>query len=399
MKLLAVICEYNPFHNGHAYQLNKQKKELGCDGVICLMSGSFVQRGEPAILDKWARAEMALNAGCDLLLELPVLYSLQSAEGFARGAVTLLHQLGFEGYLGFGSESGDASALNNAVNLMESEAFGEALRHSLSLGNSYPKACAEALNRVSPKETITLCPNDILGMEYIKAIRSVNARLVPVPLKRQGSGHDSLVPADHTLSATGIRKALLEDVSVSPYLPKEALAILRRELQAGKGPVSPVALSLLLCYALRNKTREELAQISGMSEGLEKRLQDAAAQHRTFNEMALFAKTKRYPQTRIQRVMLNTVLGITKEDEVIRPAYARVLGMNKKGPAILRHMEKTTDIPIIIKMADANLPTNAGKRLLELDLLATDIYSLLYPDKKAGKNGMDFYRTPVMVNK
>lgn len=398
MKVLAVICEYNPFHNGHAYQLKKQKEELGCDAVVCLMSGSFVQRGEPAIFDKWSRCEMALSSGCDLVLELPVLYSLKSAEGFAGGAVSLLSQLGIEGYLGFGSESGDLLALHAASEIMESSAFQTAVKERLSTGISYPKACADALSGLSGGQfDLDESPNDILGIEYIKALRANASMFKPAVVKRKGNSHDSLTPVDGFMSATGIRRAIQSGRDASLFMPKEVCNVVRREMKAGRGPVLPEALSTLICYAVTSHTRDWLAGISGMSEGLEKRIIDAVSANRTFEEIALGAKTKRYPQTRIQRVLMNVLLSIRKEDEALSPSYARVLGFGAKGAEVLRVLQRTSEIPIITKTADAVISTDESKRLFELDVLATDIYSMLYPQKSAGRNGMDFYRSPVIL--
>lgn len=398
MKVLAVICEYNPFHNGHAYQLNKQKEQLDCNAVVCLMSGSFVQRGEPAIFDKWSRCEMALQSGCDLVLELPTLYSLKSAEGFAGGGVSLLSKLGLEGYLGFGSESGDLPSLLDAAQIMKSSAFQAKVKELLATGISYPKACADALSALSG-DTFDLneCPNDILGIEYIKALQANSSMLKPAVMKRIGNSHDSLTPVDGFLSASGIRHAITENRDVAEFLPDIVREIISREINAGRGPVLPNDLSSLLCYAVTLHNREWLAGISGMSEGLEKRIIDAVSANRSFEEIALGAKTKRYPQTRIQRVLMNILLSIRKEDEVLLPSYARVLGFGAKGIEVLRVMQKQSEIPIITKTADASFSTKESKRLFELDILATDIYGLLYPQKHVGRNGMDFYRSPIIL--
>ncbi|MBE7036288.1 MAG: nucleotidyltransferase [Ruminococcaceae bacterium] len=398
MKILAVICEYNPFHNGHAYQLRKQKEELDCDGVVCLMSGSFVQRGEPAMFDKWSRCEMALNSGCDLVLELPVLYSLQSAEGFARGGVSLLSKLGLEGYLGFGSESGNIDALISASEIMDSSDFHVAVKESLSTGISYPKACADVLSKLSGGSfDLNESPNDILGIEYIKSLKTEASQLKPSIIKRTGSSHDSLTPVDGYMSASGIRNAIQDGRDVSSFMPKEAYSIVMREIRAGKGPVLPEDISSLLCYAVTSHDREWLADISGVSEGIEKRIADSVAANRSFEGIVSGAKTKRYPQTRIQRILMNMLLSIRKEDEKLSQSYARVLGLNAKGAEILRQMQKLSDIPIVTKTADASFSDEGSNRLFQLDVLATDIYSLLYPKKSAGRNGMDFYRSPIIL--
>ncbi len=399
MKLMAIICEYNPFHNGHAYQLNQQKKALGCDGVICLMSGNFVQRGEPAICDKWARSEMALSGGADLVLELPTLYALQSAEGFAMGGVSLLTALGLSGYLCFGSESGDLLSLQKIAELGQTEEYGLRVKEMLKTGVSYPKACSLAMTEIFPDaEDILSCANDMLGVEYIRAISKTGSSLVPQTILRELGKHDSDVAEDGFLSATAIRSRILAGESVSDVMPQAATQIIEREMKAGRGPVTVENLDLLLCYALQQIEKQDLSNISGVSEGLENRLIEAAGKCRSFRAIAEEVKTKRYPYTRICRVLLHALLGITKEDENLSPGYARILGIGEKGPEILKHLQKTTSIPLINKTADADL-TGDAKRLFDIDLRATDLYSLLYPQKNTGQNGMDFYRSPVIVSR
>ncbi len=399
MKLMAIICEYNPFHNGHAYQLNEQKKALGCDGVICLMSGSFVQRGEPAVCDKWARAEMALCSGADLVLELPTLYALQSAEGFAMGGVSLLNLLGFAGYLCFGSESGDLSLLTKVAEMGFDKNYQNRVQEILQTGVSYPKACEMAMTKLFPEAEMVLSrPNDTLGVEYIRALHKTGSCLEAKTIRRELGLHHSKKPENGFLSATGIRKNLADGEDVSQVMPKAAVKILEREIAAGRAPVTVDALDLLLCYALQQTDRDWLAKISGISEGLENRLIEAAGQNRSFRDVADAAKTKRYPYTRFCRALLHMLLHITKEDEKLAPGYARILGIGAKGPDILRHIQKTSSIPLINKTADAVLSGDA-KRLFDIDLRATDLYSLLYPQKNTGKNGMDFYRSPVVLSR
>ncbi len=393
MKIMAVVCEYNPFHNGHAYQLQQQKAELGCDTVIAVMSGSFVQRGEPAVCDKWARAEMALSCGCDLVLELPVIYSLQSAEGFAEGAVRLLKAIGVEGYLAFGSESGDIKLLQHAAKSARSQAYQAKLRQLLQSGESYPVASAAAAQAINA-EFEPEKPNDILGVAYLKAIDKIDAALQPATILRLGDYHATAVQ-DDMAGATAIRALLNEGGGVEPYIPPAALSVLEREIKAGRAPVTDAALGALVSYSFMRTERSELAQISGISEGLEKRLMDAAATERSFAEMALLAKTKRYPLTRIRRALLNSTLGITQEDEALKPAYARILGMTRQGSATLRLLSERTTIPFVNKCADFRPPNKAAERMFALDCRATDLYTLLYPNQKAGRNGMDFYRSPV----
>ncbi|MBE7022754.1 MAG: nucleotidyltransferase family protein, partial [Ruminococcaceae bacterium] len=239
MKIMAVICEYNPFHNGHAYQLKIQKEALGCDAVLCLMSGHFVQRGEPALCDKWARAEMAISAGCDVVLELPAVYALRSAEGFADGAVSLLMALGIQGYLAFGSETAQIEQLSAVAELGLHEGFHAAVRKWLETGISYPQAYMRAAEEFLGEATAAVLnhPNDVLGVEYIRAIHRTGAGLVPAVLRREKGQHDSHVAEGGFLSATGIRRRLLEGEDVRAYMPESAHRILQRECREGRAPV------------------------------------------------------------------------------------------------------------------------------------------------------------------
>ncbi len=397
MKFLAVICEYNPFHNGHAYQLKALQEQLACDGTICLMSGSFVQRGEPAMFNKWARSEMALACGADLVLELPALYSLQSAEGFASGAVSLLSSLGFEGYLGFGSETGNLGLLQSAAEISVSTAFQNELKEQLKNGISYPKAYGELLSKfLQEVDSSNIQSNDILGIEYCKALRRIRSKLQPVALMRKGREHDSLLPKDEYLSATGIRNRLQAGQDIESYVPLMVHQIIKREISAGRGLITPEPLGFLLSYVLQHADRNRLAHISGISEGLEGRLIEAGRACQSFDEIVQAAKTKRYPQTRIQRALINILLEITKEDEGLKPSYARILGIGEKGAAILRFLQKTTEIPFINKASDAKFDSIESERLFSIDCAATDLHALIYPQKKAGRSGMDFCHSPVL---
>jgi len=399
MKIMAVICEYNPFHNGHAYQLARQKKELGCDAVLCLMSGHFVQRGEPAICDKWARAEMALRAGCDLVLELPVVYALQSAEGFAQGAVSLLASLGVEGCLAFGSESADIDSLMKIASLNKNEAFQASMRVCLSNGESYPVAFSRAAESVLSAEEAELLKNsnDMLGVEYIRAIKKTGARLVPSVVQRKQGQHDSMLAENEFLSATGIRNRIFCGEEYEFYMPESAYSIMQKVMREGCAPVSPESCLSLLCYAVMRADQESLAEISGVSEGLENRLKQAVGACRTWQELIQAVKSKRYPQSRINRVLMKTLLGITKQDEKLPPSYGRVLGIGENGRMLMRHLEDKTKVPLVTKVAHADFEHAQAKRMFELDVLATDIYTLLFPNQSVGKSGLDFYRSPIVL--
>ncbi len=384
MKTMAVICEYNPFHNGHAYQLDTHRKELEADGVIAVMSGQFVQRGAPAVCDKWTRAKMALAGGCDLVLELPAIYATASAERFASGAVSLIEQLKIVDCLSFGSECGDLDKLANIAELLLSPGFHSRGETALQHGASYPSARTEAICESLGKEYAALLstPNNTLGIEYLKALKKLHSRIVPYTLRRAaGSGRFA--------TASEIRSMLFSGNDTTSLLPASTTEILSQtEIFSGGA-----ALDHIVTYLLRTLTSEQLRQIPDMTEGLEYRFIKAAAKYHTFEEICSAVKTKRYTRTRLNRIIMNLLLSITQEDILIEPQYIRVLGMNETGRGLLRAMKKTVSIPIIVKTADAKLTTPQARRMFEVDVKASDIYAILTQKRGAA----DYTTSPVIV--
>ncbi|MBR4890004.1 MAG: nucleotidyltransferase [Clostridia bacterium] len=379
MNILGVICEYNPFHKGHEYQLKTHKKELKADGVVCLMSGNFVQRGAPAVFDKWTRAKTAVLCGADLVLELPVVYSAQSANRFAFGAVSLLDSLGCIDYLSFGSECGDLDKLKELSSVMSSHEFEKYVLEELKTGVSYPKARTNALAFHYPEfdETLTETPNNILALEYIASLEKLKSEILPVTLKRN----------NEFLSASSIREKMESSEDIREFVPENADFL---DL-----PVyDKTAFDSMVSYKFRSETKDSLAKISDVSEGLNNRFLNIAKSTFGADELSSEVKTKRYTKTRIDRIIINTLLGITDEDTTLVPQYARVLAFNDKGTEILNKMGKTSRIPIITKTASANPSTSEFKRMFEKDILATDIYALLTENKNASR---DFTTSPIYV--
>lgn len=381
MKLLAVICEYNPFHNGHAYHLKSQRERFGADGVVCLMSGSFVQRGIPALFDKWSRAKAAVLSGADLVLELPVVYSAQSAMRFAHGAVSLLNALGCIDYLSFGSESGDMEKLKKAAGVISSETFSAYMKNETKKGVSYPAARTNILEKSFPTLNTQLVssPNNILAIEYLRALKSLESSIIPVTHERQMD----------FLSASVIREKILNQESIEEDVPESAKSCFGT-------PFDQETYDRIVAYHFRKQTPEDLRSVADIAEGLEYRFIKAAKESCSAEELAAKVKSKRYTRTRVDRMIVNALLGITDEDTALPPQYAHVLAFNRCGTKILKEMTKTSQIPIITKMADAKPDTPIYRRMLELDLLATDIYALLTADKRAG---LDFKTSPVYIKK
>ena len=372
MKTMAVICEYNPFHNGHKYQLTEHKKELGADAVICLMSGSFVQRGAPALYDKWTRAKDAVDNGADLVLELPVVYSAQSAKRFAQGAVKLLDKLGVFDYLSFGSECGDIDVLAHASDVINSDEFNALLEEKLKTGISYPSARTEVLKESSSDINRSLIdsPNNILALEYIQALREINSKISPKTIKRN----------TNFASASEIREKIDNKESVDSLTPTQT-----------RKTYDKTIYDSLILYHFRKERLEALHNICDMAEGLEHKFKKASQLATTYCELAESVKSKRYTRTRIDRICVNSLLGIEDFHTEFEPQYARVLAFNAKGQKLLAEMKKTSRISVITKVANAIPDCEEYKIMLEKDLLSTDIYSIL-TQKPAG---LDYKISPI----
>lgn len=384
MKIVGIITEYNPFHKGHQYQIMRAKEICGADYVVAVMSGSFVQRGEPAICDKWARAKMALSCGVDLVIELPVVYSVQSAEHFAMGAVKILNAIGVD-YISFGTEDDDINKLTKAARILcdEPDDFKKILSHALRSGISFPSAMEKAAKTLGIEGVIS-SPNNTLAVEYIKAMYKTSSKMIPIPIKRRGSQHDGIG------SASYIRG--MEFKHAGKFMPEMSYKIMKEEIEKGKAPVKIKTIESAVISKLRLISAEELACVSGVSEGLENRIKQAAAVCVSLEDIVDYVKTKRYIRSRIRRILVNALIGITDDDIQKEPQYIRVLGMNGGGKAVLKFIKESAKLPIIVKTSDAELSD-----MLKLDFMATDIYSLMYPDVEKRAGGLDLVTSPVVI--
>lgn len=378
MKTAGIVAEYNPFHNGHKYHIERTKLLTGADSVAVVMSGNFVQRGETAVMSKWARAESAVENGADLVVELPTVWSIARAQSFSEGAVSLLHALGVD-VISFGSESGDIDALTTAANALNDEKVLALLQKNLEKGMSFASARAEAVRSLYGEKCFEILnePNNILGMEYILANRG-EAELFTV--KRFGAEHDGNSHEGEFSSASQIRKMMLENEEFSAFVPESTKRIFEREKGNGTAPVSYRELEKSILCRMRQLTAREIAQAPDVSEGIENRIHDAAKKARSLDELFALAKTKRYPHARIRRIVLASFLGIRKELCSEQPPYIKVLAMNEKGREILREAKKKASLPIITKAADAEKLNETAKKMYELESVFTDIYSLAAPE-------------------
>lgn len=396
MNIAGITAEYNPFHTGHAYQISALKAQLGPDtSVVAVMSGSWVQQGRPAVTDKWTRARMALNGGADLILELPTVWAAASAESFARGAVELLCRCGVIDTLCFGSETGELAPLLAAAECLDSPDYPEQLRKALEGGASFAaarQAAVEAL--IGPAGAALASPNNNLGVEYLRALRSLHSNIKPVTIRREGAAHNSLDRTGEGLrSATQLRQHLArgEWEAVRPYVPAGNLDILQ------SAPLADPRLgerAVLAC--LRKMTAEDWAKLpdAGAGEGLPQRLERAGRQCRSLDDFFTLAKTRRYAMARLRRMALWAFLGLTAADVPAEPPYLRVLGFNARGREVLKQMKTTAQLPILTKPAHARELDGPGRRLFELEAQCTDLYGLFLP--QLPPPGQEWTRGPII---
>lgn len=414
MRTVGIITEYNPLHNGHIYHINKSKEITGCDCVICVMSGNFIQRGQPALLNKWARTEMAVMNGADVVIELPVYYSLASAEYFAGGAVKLLDSLGIVDTLCFGSESGEISKLEAISGILSSqpESFKSSLCKNLKLGHSFPKAHSLALMEYASSsgleaEQITetlFQPNNILGIEYIKALIKLKSKIKPFTIKRSGTGYKSEQSLGKIASATGIRNMLKKNLidEIKNVMPVNAYEILRGEIEKGRAPLFADQFETSILTLLRKASQEELTDITDVTEGIENRIKKSAQDCGSLESLVRNIKTKRYTITRIQRILFSGLLGLTGSDMSLfnsngGPQYIRILGFSKKGRELLGKI-KSSPLPIVTAPHDFLRTCNPiQERMIKADITASDIFCLGYPEKGERKAGQDFYHKVITV--
>ena len=406
MKTVGIIAEYNPFHNGHKYHIQASKETCGAEYAVCVMSGSFVQRGEPAIYDKWSRAKMAVMNGADLVLELPVVYSCQPAEIFALGGIKLLNGLGIVDYLCFGSELGHTDTLCRLSELLSTEPddFKLHLKKHLERGVSYPKAISSALSSfLGDSESnyiddILKSPNNILGIEYIKSLMLYKSNIKPVAVKRIVSEYNDMHIKTDIASATAIRNEIRREglnENVRMALPQSTIDIIEEGKASEKNPVVLEDFSDILLYKLRTMEISEFRKYLNVREGIEYRLKKYASCCTSCEELIEAVKTKRYTRTYIQRLLCHIMLGINRNDVVTAknihcPAYIRILAFNDKGKLLLKSIKEKTSYTIITKAADFRSSNPAVKRIFELDILSTDIYSLGFKSGTFRKAGSDF---------
>ena len=400
MRICGVVSEYNPFHKGHAYQIEQAKSHLGEDSaVVCCMSSDFVQRGDAAILPKHLRAKAAVLGGADVVLELPSPYALRSAEGFAQSAVDILLGTGVITDLSFGAEDADAGLLHETASLLlEHQTVQDTLLH-LKTGISYAAARERALfARVKEKAEILQKPNNILAVEYCKALIRRESAVNLLPIERKGAGHDEGAEGEFA-SASYIREFLREGKTdeALPYLPETTVAILKESMESGHALLDQSRLENAMLSSLVRLTADDLAALPDANEGLDNRLLEAIRQGRTIEEICAQAKTKRYALSRIRRMIFCAYLGITKEESTTPPPYARVLAFSDKGREVLKLARKRATLPLITKPAHAFDLGGDARKIFEREALACDLYNLALPCWKDIRWGDDWRKDAIYV--
>lgn len=374
MNNYAIISEFNPFHKGHKFLVDSCR-ENGATHITAIMSGNFVQRGDVAIISKRLRTEMALKNGVDLVVELPLPYAVANAQVFARGGVSIASDMGCVDKLAFASECGDVDLLKQIAEITVSEKFNEIFKDEISRGISYPNALTKAVeNTCIDLKDIISSPNNVLGIEYIKALSEINSDIKPFTIKRKGDSHNSTEISSELASASNIRKLLTENKDVYKYIPESCCEILEKAITNGELATLEENMRGVM-LKLRNMSISDISSIADVSEGLENRLFNAIQKSCSIDEIIENTKSKRYTYARIRRLIISCLLGITSDYTKNTPSYIRVLGFNKKGAEILGCMKKSATLPVVTKLT--NLPENISdnaRKALELEIKSTDIY-------------------------
>ncbi len=376
MKITAVICEYNPFHKGHQYHIQKTKEAYPESKVVAIMSGNFVQRGDVAVFDKYTRANAAILSGCDLVLELPTPFALSSAEFFASGGVKLANALGLDCTLSFGAENPDKDGLLRVARLLadEPDEFKEYLQKELAKGSSYPTARSLAAGHLlgDGAKEILASPNNILAIEYIKAILKTSSNADFFPIERKGAGHDSLTDGADFVSASLIRSRIAEGQSYSEFCPPNAVELFR------DAPIHSIkSLDASILGHIIKMTPEELRKVPDVAEGLENRILAAAMEAQSVDELIEKVKTKRYTHSRIRRILLSAYLGIKNEDREQGPRYISILAHNEAGQKVIAAAKKTATLPLVRNTAQVNkLKDEQIKTLWEQQRIYDRVYEL-----------------------
>ncbi len=386
MKIAGIICEYNPFHNGHKYHIEQTREKFGATHVVAVMSGNFTQRGDVAIIDKYKRAKTALENGVDMVIELPVAFALSSAEQFAQGAVHLLNSLGCVDILSFGSECGDIKLLEETAGAVFYAQESEEFMNFMKRGATYPVALQKTIEHFYTDEVIeTLAtPNNTLAVEYIKALNQLGSSIAPVTVKRYGAAHDSEKTDVNTiLSASELRKRIIANEDNSLLMPESDFS----------NTADLLRLENAILSKLRMMTKAEIEKTPNVMLGLENRIYKAVRAATSLPELLVLIKSKRFTMARIRRIILSAFLGITKSDLKNMPAYVRILGMNENGKQILSAAD--CKLPVNTSLMSLLKSGEIAKKQASLEERCDNIYALSL--QKRLSCGLDFTAKPIIL--
>ena len=384
MRIAGIIAEYDPFHKGHAAHITATRAENGgkATHIVAVISGNFTQRGEPALVNKFRRAEMALAAGADLVLELPLPWAMAPAENFAAGGVAILNALGCVDLLSFGSECGDVDILQKLANLPQDKNYQETLREILATGVPYAAAGQTAAEKLLGKTIASALasPNNTLGIEYLRAINNQQAKFDSFTLLRQGALHNEDAP-NQGFAAASLLRSWIKNNQVdlaTEFMPNATGNLLKQSISQCESPSDSHLLHTSVLTTLRKMDITDFANLPWISEGLENRLYTLSRTATDYNELLTALKTRRYPLARLRRVLWAALIGLTAKDTEGLPPYIRVLGMNERGREILSIASPT--LPLLTRTAQLEDLDDRAKRIFELECIATDLHALTRPN-------------------
>lgn len=419
MSIVGLVVEYNPFHNGHLHHLLESKKISNSNYSVAVMSGNFLQRGEPALLDKWTRAKMAVDNGVDLVIELPFIFSCASAEFFSDGAVGILDSLGIVESLSFGSEAGEISILKNIADVLVDEPIGfkNYLKDFLDLGESFPKARSRALSKYFKEskhesfdliESTVSSPNNILAIEYMKSLKKLDSKIKPFTVKRSSSNYHDKDIKGSIASATSIREDFFKNKTlgnIKSVVPQNTYKYLVEFLENNNNFNHIDHYEQNLLYLFRLVNYDKISYANDLNDDLYNRMLKSFNNSNRLEDILQEIKTKRYTMTRIKRILIHTLMNLNKstfrELNSTGPRYIRVLAANKSGLELLSQVKLKSDLPIITKFSNyKKLNDNLLEDMIAFDKKSTDLYFTgLNPFSKRANMNLDFLTSPYIQDK
>ena len=399
MNITTIICEYNPFHNGHKYQIEKLKKG-GTTHVIAIMSGNFVQRGSISIINKYAKVRSALSeGGVDVVIELPTVYSCSCAERFAYSGIYLTKALGCVDNISFGCEDNNIETFNEIASILLSDEYNEKIKSQLKNNISFANIRKNVINEIldSDYSEILNKPNNILALEYIKAIKKLELDINIIPINRVGSAHDSNIVTDEHFSSASLLRKMIEgnESDIKSYMPASSYDIIREEISNGCAPASIYNIERAMLAKFRRMSKEEIKKLPEISEGLENRIYESFQKATSIDQIYNFIKSKRYSMSRIRRIAMYAFLDIYENVQKRNVPYIRILGFNSNGKKILRLIKEKSTIPLVNRVSDIEFLDELSKEVFKLESLASDMFNLAIP--KPTQCGTEYKRKMIII--